>query len=416
MRLLKTRVLFFIILLLLPLSSTLGGRRTVSYIKFRDIEGVDRDFLAEEISMKEGNLFSPAGLQEDMRRLENLRLFSRIEADTVGIYGGGVGIIYTLEETLHWIITPFIYKEDRYGLVYGIQYAHSNLFGRKYTTYCAGNSGGLKGGQINFDREMTYSRMYGFETTAELDESEHPVLDFWRQSYLLNLSLHRRLGPPPKGFSIQRYAGISVALEVKEFELSGISLASDNSDVVVKNTLFYKVDDTDIIQNPGRGKRLTVSLGYWNINGSEGIGSVVIDGSAYRSLSRNLVLAGNIYAELYADPLPLYYRNFLGGYNFRGCEYGDYGGDSYSSSTIELRVLPRFRFNFWKSFFEPAAALFAEVAVIGGYRDFYEQRGHAGYGISLGFLTPYVSPFFHLAYNEKGELIDYFSLQNSWKF
>ncbi|MFO7915472.1 MAG: hypothetical protein R6U43_07250 [Candidatus Krumholzibacteriales bacterium] len=392
-----------------------GPPRIVS-VQFRGVRGVDKSFLAEEISMGEGDSYSTPGLREDIRRLENLRLFSSIEADTATAPGGGVLITYTLEENLYWIITPFLYKEDDYGVVYGLQYANSNLFGRKYSTYCAGNSGGLKGGQINFAREMTNSRDYGFEIAAEMAESEHPVLDYWQRNHILGVSVYRRIGSAPAGYSIRRYLGFSAALEVKEFKAGGISLASDDSDVAVKNTLSFQYDDTDILYNPGRGKRIGFAVGYWNINGSENIKSASSALSAYKPLSGHAVLAGNISCELYADPLPFYYLNFLGGYNFRGCRYGDYHGDSYLTSSIELRILPRRRLNLWKSFLEPAAALFVDGAVIGGYDNFYRNRVHTGYGISFGVLTPYISPFFHLAWNEKGDLIDYLSLQSGWKF
>jgi len=408
--------LLAVLLLLAPsgAAATEGSNRIIS-VQFRGVRGVDRDFLARETSLREGDFFSAAGLREDIRRLENLRLFSSIEADT-STAPGGIRITYTVEETLHWIITPFLYKEDKYGIIYGLQYANSNLFGRKYSTYWAGNSGGLKGGQINFGREMTNSRNYGFELLAELDESEHPVLGYWRRGHILSFTLQRRAGSVAPGYSLQRLVGLTTVLEVKEFGEPGISVATDNSDVTVKNTLFFQYDDTDIRYNPARGKRILLSAGYWNINGSESIRSLISSFSAYISLSRHVVLAGNISSELYADPLPSHYLNFLGGYNFRGCRYGDYSGDSYLTSGLELRLVPRKRINLWKSFLEPAAALFVDGAMIGGYDSFYRNRVHTGYGISLGFLTPYVSPFFHLALNEKGDLIDYLSIQSNWKF
>jgi len=397
-----------------PKSQT--GPRRVSALVFRGIENINREFLAEETSLRKGDIYSPSRMKEDLRRLENLKLFSSIKADTVNMGTGGVKIVYTLEETLHWILAPFIFKDDNYGFIYGVQFAHANLFGKKYTTYCAGNGGGLEGGQINFGREMTNSRRYGFEMAAERDESEHPVLDYWRQNHILALSFRRRIGAVRRGYSIQQYAGLSTSLEVKKFKLDGISIASDRSDVVIKTGIFYQYDDTDIRYNPTRGRRIGLTLGYWNINGTRGIESLFTSLSMYKSLSTNLVLAGNLSSEIYADPLPVYYRNFMGGYNFRGCYYGDHAGDSYITSSFELRLLPRWKFNFLKSFFEPAAAIFADAAIVGGHDDFYERTVHYGYGISIGILTPYVSPFFHLAINENEELIDYFSLQNNWKF
>lgn len=118
----------FFVLMLLGWGTAFGGTcpegTVISKIELRGLEHTKDRVVLRELQNREGDAFSLEKFQNEKLKLQDLDLFTEIDADCQG----GV-LTYSFKEIFRWIPSPAGKSTDRDGLMVGLALANLNVLG-----------------------------------------------------------------------------------------------------------------------------------------------------------------------------------------------------------------------------------------------------------------------------------------------
>ena len=110
------------------LGSTCVDGSVIGKIELQGLEHTRSHVVLRELQNRQGEIFSTGKFEEEKRKLQDLDLFTEIEADCETA-GTGVTLRYKFKEIFRWIPAPAGKSTDRDGLMVGLALANLNVLG-----------------------------------------------------------------------------------------------------------------------------------------------------------------------------------------------------------------------------------------------------------------------------------------------
>ena len=388
-----------------------GNRRTRDYI------------ITREMKSKEGHPLDPHLLEEDRKRIQNLRLFNRV---SVSVETEREDAVIHVQVTEEWFIFPFpiLFVSDRdwSKLSYGAGLTHNNFRGRAEALAFAFWLG------YNPSVHLDYSNPWLGRNRLSLYTGINLFIDRIRSKHFLDEQVtEKHLGAQwmlGKRFGYHTY--LSITLGYKEITLDPIPTDQsfiDGNDSVPYAGLSYLWDKRDLKEYPHSGWIVSVwarKMGFpsmktdylrwgWDVR-------------AYIPLFLSSTLAFRSYADLSAMEIPVYDRVYLGySERIRGHFFERFQGEHVALWSLAFRI-PVVPVRYFRVSEDPYLSNLKFGVSIGFFTDsgltwFQDEplrlnRCVSGYGFGIHLHLPYIDILrLELAWNESGRtqfLIDLF--------
>ncbi|MCA9731620.1 MAG: BamA/TamA family outer membrane protein [Deferribacteres bacterium] len=395
--------------------------------------------ILREMRTQVGDSVSTDDLNYDARRVESLGLFSRVEF-LLEEKDEGTALLIDVTEQWYLFPWPLFYFNDREykwdKASYGMSLLHTNFRGNAEMLSIAGwlgyNPGAyllysipaIKGNKNYFlSTQFFYYRLRSksFELLQEeIDEKQ--VGGSIALGYRINLENSVQLAA---GYSRIKY----------DPPLMGQTLHPAGRDNLPTLSLTYIRNTRDLAWYPSRGSFLSATyqkIGFWN-DAYIDYRQILIESRVYRSIYKDVILAGRASLLLSDGQIPPYGRAYFGYiYRIRGRFSERYEGENRILSSLELRfpILPvryfqieestlgnygrNLKFGISGSLFLDLGSLWIQEANVDLYRDrvFAISSGAFGiqtrpdkwlhgFGAGLNFHVPYVNIIrFELGFNQ----------------
>lgn len=397
-------LLTFLALLLFPLFSRASDSTSVEAILFIGNDHTREEILLRELQLRPGDPFDAQIAELDRQRIENLRLFTRVEL-LVQSGASGVILVYLLSE--RWYIFPypllFIHDRDWGKLSYGAGLRQENFRGRNITllgSFWLGYNPAFNFGYTNpwldYRRRLSLSLQLNYSTVANLSQEQR---DFDERHFRAGAALGKRFG---------YYARTSIAAAYREVHLPpelGLTAASDGVDRGVQLSAGYRYDNRDLALYATRGWFFDTGLTGNLLLEAPDYLLASFDLRRYQPLGAGISLASRARLDWSGGRLPLYDRLFIGfAERIRGHFNSEREGEGRLLGSVELRM-PLLGLRFlnlqpeggeYSGYLRdlPLAvygALFVDGGMIAGRSwERAEQRRLGGFGLGLHFRLPYV--------------------------
>ena len=370
------------------------------------------DVILREIPFAFPSVLSAADLTLIRNKVQNLRLFNRVELRLDE--QDGVNVL-TVLVTESWYFFPSpvfsVEEHDWKKISYGLQLTDSNFRGRNEKLRVGGSLGYNPSYSLNYSIPWVGDRLRLMLSVGLSQRSnENRLLNFKEDRLGFNLRVGKRLSlelETEVQFSLTR---IRVPREFQTFSVSGMG-----EDIAPSLSWQVRWEHRDLTEYPSKGAYLAVNLqrtgfgknqpDYWRMT---------LDGRYYKPLLSSLSLDVRQLFILDSGTMPLYDRVFLG-YNerIRGyynlvlpnpALYADYKSYNISLTSIEIRfsLLPVRYFSikngplipslFRNLKFGISAGLFVDSGIV--WRNAGEIRWNdflTGYGVGLHLHLPYIN-------------------------
>lgn len=398
------RLIAFLALIPCSLLARSSDSTTVEAILFIGNDHTREEILTRELQLRPGDPYDAQTAELDRQRIENLRLFTRVEL-MVQPGASGVVLIFLLSE--RWYIFPypllFIHDRDWNKLSYGAGLRQENYRGRNITllgNFWFGYNPAFNLGYTNpwfhHRRRLSLSLQLNYSTVENLSQE---VRDFNERHFRAGAALGKRLG---------FYGRTSIAAAFREVHLPpelGLTAAADGVDRAVQLSAGYRYDNRDLAAYAMRGWYFDTGLTGSMLQDAPDYLFATVDLRRYQPLGAGVTLAGRTRLDWSGGRLPLYDRLYIGfGERIRGHFNSEREGEGRLLGSLELR-LPLLGLRFlnlqpeegeYSGYMRnlPLAvhgAVFVDGGMIAGRSwEREEQRRLGGFGLGLHFRLPYV--------------------------
>jgi len=360
------------------------------------------EILTREMQQRAGDPFDPRIAEADRQRIENLRLFTRVELQVLRS-ANGVIVLYLLSE--RWYLFPypllFIHDRDWSKLSYGAGLRHENFRGRNI--YLLGNF------------------WLGYNPSVNLSYTNPWIHGRHRLAFTAQASWSRteNLSPRYNGF-IERHAGlqgglskrfgyytrVSAGMGYMEVRLPPelkLTRAADGVDRITHFSAGFNLDNRDYSAYPKRGWYLDAGFSLKLLAGTSDYGFVGCDVRRYQPLPGGGLLAGRVRADVSRGRIPVHNLLYLGySERIRGHFMEVLEGRGRLLASAELRwpilrqrffhLVPEDRLGYLRNLpFALHGALFYDAGIMAGRSwERAEQRRRGGFGVGLAVQLPYV--------------------------
>jgi outer membrane protein assembly factor BamA len=374
---------------------------------------------AQDVILREIPFDFPAVLSADelkliQNRVQNLRLFNRVELRVDECKGQNVLTILVTES---WYIFPspvvFASERDWSKISYGLELTDNNFRGRNEKLRVGGWLGYNPSYFLNYSIPWIGERqrlMLGVSISK--GQTDNKVFGFQEDRLGFNVRVGKRLSlklETDVQFSLNR---LKLPPEYRSFSVSG-----SGQDIVPSLSWQVRWENRDLTEYPRKGTYLAVNIektgfakgqpDYWRMS---------FDGRFYERVLGSISFAARQFFVLNNGNMPVYARVYLGfNERVRGyynlilpdpARYADYNSYNISLSSLEFRftILPVRYFSiengplipslFRNLKFGLSAGFFVDNAIVwrnaGDIRlsDFY-----TGYGLGIHIILPYINVF-----------------------
>ncbi len=384
--------------------------------------------ILREMRTQIGDTVSSAELQYDAGRIESLRLFTRVD---FSLEERGNGHVLHIVVTEQWYLFPFpiFFFNDRdykwKKASYGMSLLHTNFRGNAEMLAIAGWLGYNPGVHltytipaINGDRRYFLSaQFFQFRIRSKSLEILNQKSDEKQIGGSLTFGVRPNL---INSFQVTLgYSRINYKPPAADFTLNPAG-----RDHLPRLGFSYVRDTRDLQWYPSQGSLLSLTYqktGFWNDTYID-FRHLVFDLRHYRSLYKEIILAGRFLSSLSEGALPVYNRAFFGyTTRIRGRYDERYESENLALASVELRfpILPvryiqieeaplgsygkNLKFGITGSLFIDFGSLWVQRQNIGRYKsgeltlssgDFGIQsrpkKWLRGFGAGLSFHLPYI--------------------------
>ncbi len=380
------------------------GRSAITYhiaeIRIRGNRKTKKEVILREMKTRPGDTVTLEELEYDLRRIESLGLFSRVQMSAEKAEGPGITLVIEVTEQLYIIPWPIFYFNDRdYSLKklsFGAALIHMNFRGKGENVQVAGWLG------YNPGVYWSYRNPWFGGNRRIFLESRFFLYHFRNKSYDIvsrkvtekRVGASLRLG---KRFTLKNSA--SIEFDYSQLRLDpavpGQTLHPDGTDKIPTLRLRFVRNSRDLIWFPSTGLFLRAEYSQSGVYGDAFIdySRLRFDFRKYFSLPHKMVFALRLNVDLSKGILPIYDRLFFGyDYRVRGYFPVRVEGENRGLFSTELRfpLLPVRYFSIENSRLGPygknlefglSAAFFFDAGTLWiqkQNRDFYEMTTESG--------------------------------------
>ena len=327
-----------------------GNKKTKEYV------------IRRQITVKPGELLNVNKLREDQRRLGNLGIFESVD------------IKLDLDEAKKGYIVTYVVKEAKTGsaalgagwssaegFIGYIELAEDNFLGRQQRVNINWQFGGGRNSyELGFydpwlDSRRTSFGLNLYNRTSRVernwDEERYDWIGTGDHPEKVKYSEQRRGGSVSVGRPLNLDTRVSLSLRIDATKLTplpeegqseaGWTWLEGNPSGETRSVTLSLVNDTrDYYMNPKSGslKRVSAEMAGGILGGDYTFGKYQAEGSVYREVFRNQVLALHLAAGLSTGTLPPHEQYRIGGAeSLRGYDYGEFYGDKMVLANAEYR-------------------------------------------------------------------------------
>lgn len=328
-----------------------GNKKTREYV------------IRRQITVKPGELLNVNKLREDQRRLGNLGIFESVD------------VKLDLDEAKKGYIVTYVVKEAKTGsaalgagwssaegFIGYIELAEDNFLGRQQRVNINWQFGGGRNSyELGFydpwlDSRRTSFGLNLYNRTSRVernwDEERYDWIGMGDHPEKVKYSEQRRGGSVSVGRPLNLDTRVSLSLRIDATKLTPIAEegqseagwtwleGKDPSGETRSVTLSLVNDTRDYYMNPKSGslKRVSAEMAGGILGGDYTFGKYQAEGSVYREVFRNQVLALHLAAGLSTGTLPPHEQYRIGGAeSLRGYDYGEFYGDKMILANAEYR-------------------------------------------------------------------------------
>lgn len=334
----------FIIILFLPnlflfsQDNSLKGRIVQKIVIVGNEKTKDRVIL-REMKTKAGEPYQPDLLDKDMKRIESLRLFSRVRADAVKADDDAV-ILITVNERWYIFPIPILYRNEKSWKKwsYGLGVLHNNVRGLANELLAAGWLGFNPG----FDVEYTNPWFGGdLKLNSHIEiyhmkfRSQNLKHDRFDETYRgIDWSIGKRWG-----YHIYTYAMFGYDFLTFPHQYQYLLPAEKDGQHIPSWGFGFTLDTRDLDQYPRSGSY--ISLYASQTKWKNQLDYLKYGGEAryYQRLIGDASLALRMAAMFSDGPLPFFAQTYLGySERIRGQYYEQRQGGNRALASAELRI------------------------------------------------------------------------------
>jgi outer membrane protein assembly factor BamA len=357
--------------------------------------------VQRHLATRAGVPFHRAVLADDQRRLDALRLFSRIELRPTAA-PGGVLLDVDLEETMR--VLPFVALSvtDENGVSAGPGFRGINVFGHGALSSGTMQFGGARTVDMRLQRPTVTPRTWDVDARVAYKSRRNELFGFDERSMTV-------AGRAARNVTRHIQVGGSVDFVSVDTGGSSIALDADGTDRLPAVAASLVYDSLDSQTNPHAGWLAAVDVG--RRFGDAASWTATLDGRRVQPLTRRSTLSMVGFAALQSgvvgEDLPAYLQFGVGGANsVRGWALGSRVGKHQAIATVEyaydllpVRSFTVFGLNLYGGV---QAAAFSDVGLAWNSRP-SASDALDGYGIGLRLLVPFIDVLrLDLAFGEPG--------------
>ena len=357
------------------------------------------EIVRRHLATQVGAPFERTRLQEDRRRLDALRLFSRIVIEGVA-EGDGVVVELDLHETLRLLPFVALSVTDENGVSAGPGFRGINLLGRGWLSSGTAQFGGTTaiGGRI--ERPTVTPRTWDLDAKVVYRSRRNELFDFDEASTTISGAA---------GWNWTSRVQVGGRAEMVWFDQSGSTTQPDVGDRLPALGGTFTYNDLDSQTNPHEGW-----LGFVDVGrqfGDASAWTLMLDGRRLQPLGDRSTVSAVGFAVFQSgdvgEELPEYLQFGIGGTNsVRGWALGSRVGKNQAIGTVEYT----YAFLPVRSFTVAGLNLYGglQVAAFGDVGLAWNEDPSAGdaidgYGVGLRLLFPFVDVLrLDLAFGEPG--------------
>ena len=292
--------------------TTADDSLVITGIFFAGNEKTKDEVLYRELKSKVGRPLDPELLLEDQKRIQNLRLFTRVEVQPMRTDNGVVIVFYVAER---WYIFPYpilFYNEgDVKKLSAGAGLVHQNFRGLNSTVAASFWLGYNDGIDVYYSNPWIWGEKQFFFKLgffAERKRSKNLKYERFDEEHLgMALSLGKRFGYHTFLSSSIGYRVLNVDQEYAE-----ITASKNGSDRIPSLGVSFTYDTRDLHEYPKSGWYISSYVTkYANFSQVDFLKSG-IDVRRYTPICKGVSLASRAAADLAGGNMPIYENNYLG--------------------------------------------------------------------------------------------------------
>lgn len=348
--------------------------------------------VRRELVSREGEICTKENLAEDLKRLDQLGVFSAVEIIPVPVEQEAI-IIIDVYETFPYL--PMVSTEitDENGISVGGGLKSLNLFGRAIHFSVSALFGGARSVEIAFRnprlsgnrlvQRFDYSNVKRRNELFEFDETAHEMS--------LTLTSHVRS---------RGRVGAHFSYQAVESDTNQLTLSADNRDNVLSAGCSVGFDSRDLPSNPTRGWWNDARITRSGLLGSDsGFWRADLDIRRYFSvMPRNTVALYSLTtltSGTIGEQIAVWQVFGLGGTNsIRGWKLGSRRGKNQFINTMEYRYTlmnPHlFRYFGVTTYLGLQLAVFGDVGTAWSHRDEFSDSFIGGVGLGIRLILPSV--------------------------
>jgi len=339
------------------------NKKIIADVQVKGLKYTREHIVLRELKSLPGTAFETATLEADIRSLEKLDIFAKINADVVEA-GASVNIVIELIEIPLIIIHPTGEITEENGISLGVGSISTNLWGLNHFLEASFKTGFQPGGVQRVSFEYMLPRIKELRITPALwiadERRSNKIIDTSpvKEEYQIARLRLKTIHIYRKHFQVGTQ--IEGVLERFAFARESVLNTPGYDGVTISGlTLFY--DSRNVLGNPTRG--LFLETGLFNHGGFTGgdihFISTIFDTRIYRSLTDRQHLLFTHLSTLQKKTgrggVPIYKNFWIGGANsVRGYKFGHQHGVNqfllsaeYRYLLMKPRVIPLVLFN-WK--------------------------------------------------------------------
>ncbi|HNW59332.1 MAG TPA: BamA/TamA family outer membrane protein [bacterium] len=374
----------------------------IATILFIGNDHTREEILVREMQQRAGDPFDPRIAEADRQRIENLRLFTRVELQVLP-GADGVTLLYLVNE--RWYLFPypllFIHDRDWSKLSYGAGARHENFRGRNITLLGNFWLGYDPAVNLTYSNPWIHSRhRLAFSAQASWSRNENlsPRYNGFKERHAgLLFGLSKRFG---------YYTRASVGAGYREVRLPpelGLTRSAAGLDRIAQFSAGFTYDNRDYSAYPRHGWFVDAGVSLRRVAAASDYLFAACDLRRYQPLPGGGILAGRVRLDASSGRVPVHSLLYLGyGERIRGHFREVLEGEQRLLAGAELRwpiIRPRFfnlvpedRLGYLRNLpFALHGALFYDTGLIaksGWARGEQQRRG--GFGAGVAVQLPYV--------------------------
>lgn len=385
------RLLAIVVLLLGPPAAEAGQHdgRPVVALTVSGLRNLDESVVVQQIATRAGRPYSQQVADQDIVRLERLRVFSGIAIIPESV-DDGVRVDVRVVETQRVFPAPAIAVSDESGTSVGVALKVLSIRHRPHDLTMLARFGGEQVVEFTETSPLLTGRRLWHSARVTLRDRLNRIDDFGETS----LDADGRIGV--RASDTWRAGAILQAFAIHS-NTEGVTLSADDSDAFVSLGAVLEHDSRDSWRTPTRGWWNSADV-LWRMGNADYV-TFNADVRRYQPLGDHLTMLGTALLTLQSGEsgvdIPTYMDYTLGGANtVRGWDFASRRGKNQFISSLELRrtVVPTRPFRvFGLNFYGGVAiAAFGDVGSAWGSSDAVPSGTIGGGGLGLRIFVPYV--------------------------